>query len=337
MKRVLLTGASGFVGSHVLRHLLVNTDWDIVCPTTFTHKGLQDRIRVSCDDIEDAYKRVKIIRCDFTSPISSITAREFGKIDYVINVASESHVDRSIEEPSPFIINNVSLICHLLDWARTADIEKFLQISTDEVYGPAPIGYGHREWIDQHLPSNPYSASKSAQESVAFSYWRTYGVPIAITNTMNIIGETQDTEKFFPMVMKKVLSGEKMGIHGNPDTGEIGSRFYLHARNQADALLFTLSQNFPAYGETDMPLKFHIVGEREVDNLEMAQMIAEATGKPLNYEIIDFHSSRPGHDLRYALDGTKIADAGWKAPISLEESINRTVRWTLDHPEWLEM
>jgi dTDP-glucose 4,6-dehydratase len=154
---------------------------------------------------------------------------------------------------------------------------------------------------------------------------------------MNIIGETQDIEKFFPMVMKKVINGEKMGIHGNPDTGEIGSRFYLHARNQADALLFTLSQNFPAYGETDMPLKFHIVGEREVDNLEMAQMIAEATGKPLNYEIIDFHSSRPGHDLRYALDGTKIADAGWKAPISLEESINRTVRWTLDHPEWLEM
>ena len=147
MKRVLLTGASGFVGSHVLRHILVNTDWDVVCPTTFTHKGLQDRIRVACDDIEDVYKRVKIIRCDFTSPISSITAREFGKIDYVLNLASESHVDRSIEEPSPFIINNVSLMCHLLDWAKDANIEKFLQISTDEVYGPAPLGYGHRECI----------------------------------------------------------------------------------------------------------------------------------------------------------------------------------------------
>lgn len=336
-KRVLLTGSSGFVGSHVLRHILINTDWFVVCPTTFTHKGLQDRIRVACDDLPDAYKRVKIIRCDFTSPISPITSREFGKIDYVINVASESHVDRSIEEPSPFIINNVSLICHLLDWARNSDIQKFLQISTDEVYGPAQMGHYHEEWVDQHLPSNPYSASKAAQEDIAFAYWRTYGVPLAITNTMNIIGETQDTEKFFPMVVKKVLNGEVMGIHGNPDTGEIGSRFYLHARNQADGLLFTLDQHFPAYGESDMPLRYHIVGERELDNLQMAQLIASAVGKKLNYEIVDFHSSRPGHDLRYALDGKNIANAGWKAPIPLEESINRTVEWTLSHPEWLDM
>ena len=337
MKRVLLTGASGFVGSHVLRHLLINTDWDIVCPTTFTHKGLQDRIRVACDNFPDAYKRVKIIRCDFTSPISRITAHEFGHIDYVINVASESHVDRSIEDPSNFIINNVSLICNLLDWARIADIQKFLHISTDEVYGPAEIGHAHEEWVDLYLPSNPYSASKAAQESIAFSYWRTYGMPIAITNTMNIIGETQDTEKFFPMVMKRVLDGETVSIHGNPDTGEIGSRFYLHARNQADALLYTLSKEFPIYGESSVPLKYHVVGDREINNVEMAQLIADCIGKPLKYELVDFHSSRPGHDLRYALDGAKIADAGWKAPIGFEESVQRTVDWTLAHPEWLRM
>lgn len=336
-KKVLLTGASGFMGSHTLRHLLLNTDWEMVCPTTFRHKGLQDRIRVACDDIPDAYKRVKIIHNDFIAPVSPITAHEFGKIDYVLNIASESHVDRSIEEPAPFIINNVSLICNLLDWARNHDsLEKFVQISTDEVYGPAPAGYAHREWEDQHLPSNPYSASKAAQEDIAFAYWRTYGVPLAITNTMNIIGETQDPEKFMPMVIKRVLSGEKMTIHASP-TGEIGSRFYLHARNQADGLLHVLRQNFPAYGEVDMPERWHIVGEREVNNLEMAQMIADAAGKTLNYELVDFHSSRPGHDLRYALDGNKMADTGWSLPIPLEESIRRTVEWTMKHPEWLTL
>jgi dTDP-glucose 4,6-dehydratase len=332
----LLTGASGFVGSHVLRHILVNTDWFVVCPTTFTHKGLTDRIRVACEGLDDAYSRIKVIKCDLTSPISPITAHEFGKIDYVINVASESHVDRSIEYPAPFIINNVALICHLLDWARIAQPEKIVQVSTDEVYGPAPLGYAHREWEDQHFPSNPYSASKAAQEDIAFSYWRTYGLPIAITNTMNIIGETQDTEKFMPMTIKKVLNGDVMKIHASP-TGEVGSRFYLHARNQADGLLHVLSQPFPAYGESEVPQRFHIVGEREVDNLEMALMIAEAVGKPLNYELEDFHSSRPGHDLRYALDGKKITDTGWALPIPLKESIQRTVEWTLQHPEWLEL
>jgi dTDP-glucose 4,6-dehydratase len=335
-KRVLLTGASGFVGSHVLRHLLVNTDWFIVCPTTFTHKGLTDRINVACNDFPDAYSRIKVIKTDLTAPISSVTSHAFGKIDYVINVASESHVDRSIEEPTPFILNNVSLICNLLDWARVAKPEKFLHISTDEVYGPAPKGHSHKEWVDQYFPSNPYSASKAAQESIAFSYWRTYGVPVAITNTMNIIGETQDTEKFMPMVIKKVLNGETMKIHASPE-GEIGSRFYLHARNQADGLLHVLKQHFPAYGESDVPAKFHIVGEREVDNLEMAQMIASAVGKPLKYELEDFHSSRPGHDLRYALNGKKIADTGWVAPMPLEESIRKTVEWTLNHPEWLNL
>jgi dTDP-glucose 4,6-dehydratase len=127
-----------------------------------------------------------------------------------------------------------------------------------------------------------------------------------------------------------------MKIHASPE-GEIGSRFYLHARNQADGLLHTLNQDFPLYGQSDTPAKFHIVGEREVDNLEMAQMIASAVGKPLRYELEDFHSSRPGHDLRYALDGTKIADTGWVAPMPLEESIRKTVEWTLKHPEWLNL
>jgi dTDP-glucose 4,6-dehydratase len=153
---------------------------------------------------------------------------------------------------------------------------------------------------------------------------------------MNIIGEMQDPEKFVPMTIKKVLSGEKMEIHASP-TGQIGSRFYLHARNQADALLHALNMPVTHYGDFQAPQKFHVVGEREVDNLEMAEMVASFVGKELNYELVDFHSSRPGHDLRYALDGAKIAGTGWKAPLSLEESLERTVKWTLDNPEWLEL
>jgi dTDP-glucose 4,6-dehydratase len=256
-------------------------------------------------------------------------------VDYIINVASESHVDRSILYPADFIINNVSLMCNILDWAKTqSNLEKFIHVSTDEVYGPAADGHKHKEWVDAHLPSNPYSASKSAQESIAFSYWRTYGLPIAITNTMNIIGEMQDPEKYVPLVIKKVINGEVVSIHGTPE-GKIGSRFYLHARNQADGLIHILTQKFLKYGESEKLLKYHIVGEKEMNNLQIAQLIASIIGKQLKYEIVDFHSSRPGHDLRYALDGEKIKETGWTPPISLEDSLFRTINWTLKHPEWL--
>lgn len=350
MTRALLTGAGGFVGSHVLRHLLSNTDWDIVCPVTFRHKGVADRIRLAMDDMPEAARRVKVLRCDLSTPISTVTAHEFGDIDYVFNVASESHVDRSISHPTSFIINNVALICNLMDWARTVEsLRVFIQISTDEVYGPAPAGTAHEEWVDVHRPSNPYAASKAAQEDIAFSYWRTYDLPLVISNTMNIIGETQDPEKFVPMTLSKVLRGEPMTIHASP-TGQIGSRFYLHARNQADGLL-TIARHF---GEGDashrnfseslrysnggvQPFRYHIVGEREVDNLEMAQMIARAAGRELEYELVDFHSSRPGHDLRYALSGEKIKnELGWVPPMPLEDSLNKSVQWTLEHPEWLK-
>lgn len=340
-KRVLVTGASGFVGSHTLRHLLINTDWEIVCPVTYTHKGLTDRISFAVKDIDGALSRIKLVRGDLTAPISAVTAHSWGKINYVLNLASESHVDRSIENPSPFIINNVTLMCSLLDWARTHDsLEKFVQVSTDEVYGPAEIGYAHREWADLHLPSNPYSASKAAQEDICYAYWRTYGVPLVITNTMNIIGETQDPEKYIPLVVQKVLTGGTIGIHASVIDGQIGSRYYLHARNQADGLLHVLNNVEPVKydGEgANLPKRFHIVGEKELDNLQMAELIADELGLPLNYELIDFNKSRPGHDLRYALDGSQMASIGWAPPVPLEESLRATVRWMYSNQEWLSL
>ncbi|MFI6681877.1 dTDP-glucose 4,6-dehydratase [Kribbella sp. NPDC050470] len=357
MSHLILTGASGFVGSHVLRHVLSETDWTVACPVSFRHKGLPARITARIDsaaaDHPEWRDRIDIVRCDLSAPVDHMTFNRLGgdRCDFLLNVASESHVDRSISDPVGFVSNNVSLVLNVLEAARKMpNLQALIQISTDEVYGPAPDSHNHAEW-EPLVPSNPYAASKAAQEAIAISYWRTYGLPLIITNTMNIIGEMQDAEKFIPMTIKRVLSGEKMTIHGSPD-GRIGSRFYLHARNQADALLYLLrnAHRGPVdrvefadgavealrWGPgVDRPLKFHVVGEREVDNLEMARMVAEYAGRQLAYEIVDFHSSRPGHDLRYAMDGARMEALGWKAPVPLEDSLRKTVEWTLAHPEWL--
>lgn len=335
MKRVLLTGAGGFVGSHTLIHILHNTDWEVVCLDSFRHKGLTDRIRQMVHESHPEYlDRLKVFVHDLRVPISPTLAGQMGKLDYIISMASESHVDRSIEEPRSFIENNVHLVLTLLEYAREYPVEKFLHVSTDETYGPAPAGHNHREG-EPHRPSNPYAASKAAQEDFCRAYRRTYEMPIVVTNTMNIIGELQDSEKFVPMVIKRVMNGEKVTVHASAD-GQPGSRFYLHARNQADALLFILQNlDVPTYtDEPEMP-QYNVVGEKELNNLEMAQLIAKYAGKELNYELVDFHSSRPGHDLRYALDGTKLKEAGWIPPVPLEESLQRTVEWSLEHPEWV--
>lgn len=321
------------MGSHVLRHVLRHTNWEVVCLDSFRHKGLTDRIETQLKDMDRS--RVKVVRHDLTAPISPLMAKNIGAIDYVINTASESHVDRSIEHPRDFIDNNVQLILTMLEYVKQYPVKKFIHISTDEVYGPAPEGHSHSEG-EPHKPSNPYSASKSAQEAICYAYWRTYGLPICITNTMNIIGEMQDPEKYIPKVIRAVLEEEPLTIHANQDGSQIGSRFYLHARNQASALIHLLENiDFPKYSNNQDIARFNIVGERETSNLEIAQLIAEVMRKPLKYELVDFHTSRPGHDLRYALDGTKLAKTGWKAPLTLEESIERTVKWTLEHPEWL--
>lgn len=331
--RMLLTGAAGFLGSHALRHFLTKTDLDIVCPVSFAHKGLPERLTTAVDN--DAWwSRVTVVKCDLSAPINDTTASLFGDIDFIVNYASQSHVERSITDPVPFIKNNVDLVLNLLEYARVVKPKAFLQINTDEVYGPAPVGYAHKEW-DSTIPSNPYASSKACQDAIVTSYWRTYGIPLISTHAMNLIGETQDPEKFVPMVIGKVLRSETVSIHASAD-GKIGSRFYLHARNMADAVLFLLNRgNISMYADgADRPDKYHIVGEREVDNLEMAQLIAKFLNKELKYSLVDFHSSRPGHDLRYALDGKKLADLGWTMPVPFEESLRTLIEWTLAHPMW---
>jgi dTDP-glucose 4,6-dehydratase len=335
-KHVLLTGAAGFVGSHVLRHILTNTDWTVSAPVTFRHKGVPARIASAVADHPDWWERVDVVYCDLSAPIDRITENRFGDVHYILNVASESHVDRSIEAPSSFIRNNVDLMLNVLEYARRVKPQMLLQMSTDEVYGPAYDGHRHTEW-EAIAPSNPYSASKAAQEAISFSFWRTYGVNLVLTNTMNIVGETQDPEKFVPMILRNLRDGKPVPVHVAPD-GTSGSRFYLHARNLADAWLWILRNHTPAaYSDgAQRPSRFNIVGEREVTNIEMVDIIARYMGiDAYQVEKVNFHQSRPGHDLRYALDGTELAKAGWTAPLGFEDSLRKTVEWTLRNPAWL--
>ena len=151
-----------------------------------------------------------------------------------------------------------------------------------------------------------------------------------IVNVMNAFGERQHVEKFIPLCVKRIMNDEKIYIHSYPDKKESGTRFYIHGRNIASAVLFLIQNG--VLGE-----KYNIAGEKEVSNLEMAQMIARFMNKRLDYEMVDFHSSRPGHDLRYGLDGTKLFSMGFKLPIDFEHSLKKTVLWTLEHPKWLEV
>lgn len=333
--KILLTGIGGFIGAHLFQHLLEKTNWDIIGVASWKHKGTPERVEQVLSKNPAWRDRLTMITHDLESPFTEMTKRRIGCVDYIVNVAAESHVERSITDPVPFVQNNTNLILTMLELAREIKPKKFIQISTDEVYGVAPDGVNHAEW-SPIVPSNPYSASKACQEAIAISYWRTYGVPVIITNTMNNFGEMQDPEKFVSMLIKKIANDEVVPVHGSEE--HIGSRFYLHARNHADAVLFLLNNVEPTPYKEDvglLPDRFNVVGEAEVNNLEMAHLVAKLMGRELKYELVDFHATRPGHDRRYALDGTKLKNLGWTAPYNLEDSMQSTINWTLSNPIWL--
>jgi dTDP-glucose 4,6-dehydratase len=343
--RILITGAGGFVGHHLFEHILANTDWQVVVTDSFRHKGKTDRISEVLEGHDRGplgwWDRTTVITHDLLAPFSEQTIAKMGPIDYIASVASESHVDRSITDPVPFVKNNVDIVLNTLELARQVKPKSYMLVSTDEVYGPvlAEDEHGHPEW-DAILPSNPYAGSKAAQEAIAISYWRTYQVPLQIVNCMNMIGERQDTEKFIPKVISRTYRGEQVTIHGTP--GHIGTRHYLHARNLADAMLFLFKNKTPAqFGENDYdghiarPDRFNVASPAKIDNLTLAQMIAEYVGRPLRYELVDFHATRPGHDPHYGLDSGALTKLGWKLPVPFEDSLERTVEWTLNHPEWM--
>lgn len=326
MMRVCITGGCGFIGHHLVEHILKNTEWDIVVldRLNYASKGF-DRLR----DIK-AYddKRVHRLTADFTMSIVDGLAYEIGEVDYILHLGAETHVDRSIQDPRPFVRSNVLGTMEMLEFAKTQDnLKWFVYFSTDEIFGPASSSIAYQEW-DRYNCTNPYSASKAAGEELCLAYANSYKLPVFIIHCMNAFGERQHVEKYVPLVINKVLKGETVFIHANPEQDKAGSRFWIHARNIAAAILFLLDR-------VEQREKYNIVGEQEIDNFRMAQMIADLIGLPLYFKMVDFHSARPGHDLRYALDGSKMANMGWKLPISFNESLRHTIQWYLNNPRWL--
>lgn len=326
-RSVLITGGCGFIGHHVVEHLLKKSESKIIIIDKLTYAANgYDRLR-DISVFDD--KRVRVFSADFTKPLSEGVKQEIGKVDFIIHMGAETHVDNSITDPEPFVMSNVVGTMHLLNYARTLpDLRKFIYFSTDEVFGPAPRGHSYREW-DRYNSTNPYAATKAGGEELCLAYANTYKLPVVITHTMNCFGERQHPEKFIPSTIRKVLSGDTISIHSNPARTKAGSRFYIHCRNVASAVYFLMDRG--AIRE-----KYNIVGEKEVDNLEMAQFIAKVLGKELKYEMVDFHSSRPGHDLRYALDGDKLKAMGWEIPVTFEDSLTKTIQWYERNPKWLQ-
>lgn len=364
MKKVLVTGGAGFVGHHLLEHILKNTDWEIVTLDRLDTSGNLNRLK-SIDCWEKEGHRVKFVWHDLKGEINDQIAQMLGgPFDYILHLAAGSHVDRSIEDPMLFFMDNCIGTVNLLMYAKklsknAAGVEgltshfdgerlvidgKFLYFSTDEVFGPSPMDgdfIGFKEW-DRLNPNNPYAAAKAAAEMAVISFANTYRMPCVITNTMNIFGERQHPEKFIPMLIRNALNGTKTLIHANKEKTQAGKRHYLHARNICAATIWAVQEGRTLDGSATVG-RYNVVGEIELDNEALAKLVyrlvSEEVGHdipPLSYELVDFHSSRPGHDLRYSLDGAHLASEGFKYPVAFEESLRKMIKWTLEHrAEWL--
>lgn len=298
-----MTGASGFIGSGVLTYLLENTEWEFICISSWRHKGHPFNMPKS--------PRIQNVTLDLVGPIP-----DMGKFDYILHLASESHVDRSLKCPVEFIENNVSSTLQVLEYARRFPPQRLILFGTDEVFGAKE----HEEW-DVLLPSNPYSASKAAQEMIGIAYWSSYGVPVILTNSNNIVGPNQNKEKFLAKLIDLISRDQKVQIHVS--NGQPGKRYYNPVQNVANALLFILEHELVA---SDRPPRFNLPGGEELNNLELAQLVAESLGKRLLYDLVDVASIRPGYDEFYARTDGALQVMGWKPIISLRDALPDIIR-----------
>ena len=343
MKNVLLTGACGFIGHHILAKLIAETDHNIVCLDRLDFSGNLNRLaELKQSMLPKDCARVRVIFHDLKAEINSQLVHQLGNIDIILHVAAGSHVTRSIQDPMAFVLDNVVGTCNLLEYARKnlPNLEKFINFGTDEIFGNAPLGVDFQEY-DRYNSRSPYSASKAGAEELCVAYENTYKMPIYCTHTMNVFGERQSPEKFIGIVMRQVLQGQSVTIHGDESTGTVsGLRHWIHAEDVAEAVLFIMNlphRQFPLASHTATCPKFNIVGTTEVSNLDLAEKIAEILQQPLKYQMVSFDKQRPGHDFRYSLCGEYMKSLGWQPRIEFDQRLQQMVHWTMNNQQWLWM
>ena len=315
--RTLLTGAAGFAGSHIAEELVANGH-EVVALDSLTYAGRLDRLL----DVRD---KVKFVYHDFRTPLTASLLRQIGAVDHIIHNGADSHVLRSFEFPQLFADSNIIGTLNMLEAARHLKPAKFIYVSTDEVLGPGQEIPFKEDTVLR--PTNPYAATKAGGEFLAYSYYRSFGLPVIITRTMNMFGERQHPEKFVPLTIKRLLEGKEAQIHGERRNGywASGSRNWLHAREQAGALRFLLAHG--KEGEC-----YHVRGV-ERSNLDMLELICKYLNVRAAFEWN--LPLGPVHDFNYALDDTKLRALGWCPRIPFEAALEKTVKWTAAHQEFL--
>lgn len=313
-KKIFVTGGCGFIGANFIRLLLKETDYQIVNYDKLTYAGNPDNLK----DIEASprYAFVKGDICDEEPVLKSLEA-----CDIVVNFAAESHVDRSIQNADDFIQTNIIGTKVLLDAARKLGIKRFIQISTDEVYGSLKKENKSSKEEDVLDPSSPYSSSKASAELIALSYYRTYGLPVIITRSSNNYGPYQHPEKLIPLFISNIIEDKKVPLMGKGEN----IRDWIHVEDNCRGILTVMEKG--NIGEI-----YNLGGENERTNMQVTKKILDAFGKDESW--INKIPHRLGHDFRYSLDCAKIKSVGWKQKFNFEEGMDQTIKWYKDNERW---
>lgn len=316
--KLLITGAAGFIGSNFVFHMLKTyPNYKIVALDLLTYAG-------NLETLKDVLDKIKFVKIDIADRQSIYKLFEDEKFDVVVNFAAESHVDRSIEDPGVFLQTNVIGTQTLLDACRKYGVERFHQVSTDEVYGDLPLEATDLFFTEEtplHT-SSPYSASKASADLLTLAYYRTFKLPVTISRCSNNYGPYHFPEKLIPLIISRAVANESLPVYG---TGE-NVRDWLYVEDHCIAIDKIIHKG--RVGEV-----YNVGGHNERTNLEVVKTILKELNKPES--LITFVKDRAGHDLRYAIDPAKIsAELGWQPTTTFDEGIKRTVKWYLENESW---